>query len=71
MFEDMLVRREDILEDLEETTDPKERGSLRDQLQKIDKILGNEVELGEDDLIDEWERDLEAGRSPDLGRKPE
>ena len=69
MFEDLLVRREKIREQLETYLETGERAILKEQLQDINEVFGTEGELGEDDLIDDWERDLEAGRTPDLDKK--
>ena len=69
MFEDLLWQREDILEQLEKTVDSRERADLRERLGSINEIFDYKVDMGEDDLIDEWERDLEEGRIPDLTKK--
>ena len=69
MFEDLLSQREEILEKLEIATDRHERTNLREHLQSINEVFNYEVDAGEDDLIDEWERDLAEGRVPDLTKK--
>lgn len=69
MYEDLLIQREEILEKLDEISDSRERGELRERLSGINKVFDYEVDIGEDDLIDEWEKDLAEGRVPDLSRK--
>lgn len=69
MFEDLLLQRERIIEKLRTHLDPRERLDLKERLQEIDEVFDYKVELGEDELIDEWEKDIEAGRTPDLTRK--
>jgi hypothetical protein len=68
MFEDLLVQREEILDKLEEAGDLRERADLHERLQEINKVFDYKTDMGEDDLIDEWERDLEEGRVPDLSK---
>ena len=70
MFEDLLIQREQIIEKLRTFLDPKERMGLKESLQQINEVFDFKGELGDDDLIDEWERDLERGHAPDLGKKP-
>lgn len=70
MFEDLLAQRQEILESLEEGgQDARERAELNDRLSSINKVFGYAADLGEDDLIDEWERDLAEGRVPDLSKR--
>lgn len=68
-FEDIMVRRKEILEDLEnEDIKQEEAGSLYKQLNAVNKILGLE-EVSSDPVVDEWERELLDGRVPDLERR--
>lgn len=69
MFEDLLSQREEILEQLDAVTEAQERGNLRERLHGINKVFGYALDQGQDDLIDEWERDLAEGRVPDLTKK--
>jgi hypothetical protein len=66
MYEDLMFRREEIERSLAEN----EGGSevLMKQLSIINKVLDDEEP--EDDLFDQWERDLEEGRIPDLDAMP-
>jgi predicted transcriptional regulator len=66
MFADLYVTQEDLQGRLENTMDPAERHRLVTQLGAIARALGEQEELVEDALIDEWERDLAEGRTPDL-----
>lgn len=68
-YEDMVFRRLELLDRLEtEDLSFDESNVLRRQIESIDKILAEEGEEDEfeDDLIDKWERELEAGEIPDL-----
>lgn len=66
MYEDLLFKREEVERNLEEGVGDKE--ILMKQLAALNRAL--EEEVSEDDLIDQWERDLEAGRVPDLDALP-
>jgi hypothetical protein len=67
MYEDLMFRLEEIDRSLEEgDSDAK---VLMKQRAIINKVLENEEET-EDDLFDQWERDLEEGRIPDLDAMP-
>jgi hypothetical protein len=68
MFEDMIIRKSEIEKEI-----PSAAGNhyndLRDELNEIEKSLksdDSESAPTSDPLIDEWERDLEAGKVPDL-----
>ena len=63
MIEDLLERREEIEQQIEDGTLSAASGHV--VLRKIGKALGEEVESA-DRLIDQWERDIEEGRMPDL-----
>jgi len=68
MFEDLLERREEILEQLhQEAVAPRERADLREKLQSIDAVFDRDKsDLGEDPLIDKWEREIAEGKTPDF-----
>lgn len=68
-FEDLMAQRREVLEELDdEETRSEQAEVLFRQLNAINKALGFPEEV-QDDLIDEWERELEAGRVPDLNKK--
>ncbi|OGO08145.1 MAG: hypothetical protein A2Y61_00225 [Chloroflexi bacterium RBG_13_60_13] len=69
MYEDLLAQREEILERMEGESDMRERRDLHERLSKINGMFGFAPDQGQDDLIDEWERDLAEGRVPDLTKK--
>ena len=67
-FEDLVVRRREILDQLDdedEQIETKERDAMYEVLNRINRALGYEEE-SQDDLINQWERDLAEGRIPDL-----
>lgn len=68
MYEDLLFQKEEVEQDLENA-----RGGSADvllnRLNAINRVLGLECQV-QDDLFDQWERDLEEGRVPDLEAKP-
>lgn len=69
MFEDLLLQREEIMEKLDEHGhDQRERGELRERLAEINEVFEIETDLGEDSLIDEWERQIAEGEVPDLSK---
>jgi len=66
MVEDLLIRKREVMAELEnEETRMRERQELGRQLRALNEALGDKQE-SEDELIDQWERDLEEGRIPDL-----
>ncbi len=70
MYEDAYERVRD-LETLLDDPDirQEERRNLSQRLRKLYKMLGETDEdkaIGEDPLIDQWEKDLDEGRMPDL-----
>ena len=67
MYEDLMFRREEIRRSLDEHDG--DQKILMEQLVLINRALGEAVEH-EDDLFEQWERDLEAGRVPDLEAIP-
>jgi len=62
MFEDMLAQREVIVDRLA-AGELETKGGL-EALDSLNKILGDARVV--DPLVDKWERELEAGRVPDL-----
>lgn len=68
-FEELMAQRKEILEELnDEDTRSEDVDRLFKALNSINKVLGLPEEV-RDDLIEEWERDLEAGRTPDLNKR--
>lgn len=66
MVEDLLIRKREVVAELEsEDTRMQERQVLARQLKSLNEALGDPQER-EDDLIDQWEQDLEEGRVPNL-----
>lgn len=64
-FEDYLLRREELKEQLDEDNiDHDYATAIRKEIAELDKILGEESVV-EDDIVDKWERQLEAGEIPD------
>lgn len=61
-----MFRRDEIERNLEEGDGDSKM--LMKQLAIVNRVLGDEKE--EDDLFDQWERDLEEGRVPDLDAMP-
>lgn len=67
MYEDLIYRRDEIERNLNEG-EGDSKTQMR-QLSVINRVLG-EAEEEQDDLFDQWERDLEAGLIPDLNAMP-
>lgn len=67
MYEDLMYRRDELQSSLEEGSGD-QKVQLR-QLSIINKVLGVDAET-EDDLFDQWERDVAEGRIPDLDAMP-
>jgi len=66
MVEDLLIRKREVEAELEnEDTRMRERQELSRQLRALNEALGEPPETG-DELIDQWEQDLEEGRVPNL-----
>lgn len=63
MIEDLLERRDEIEQQIKDGALPASKGDLI--LQRIADALGEET-TGGDPLFDQWERDIEEGRIPDL-----
>ena len=66
MLADLYATQADLQDRLENTMDPAERHRLVSQLSSIARALGEPEEVADDPLIDEWERDLAEGRTPNL-----
>lgn len=66
MLEDLHLRRKGLLRDLEDR--PADFKAV-EELQQLNKALGIEGEVSSDPLIDKWERELAAGRIPDLDER--
>lgn len=66
MIEDLLVRKRELLAALaDEDQSIKEQQELSRQLRAVLAALGDPIDTG-DELVDQWEQDLEEGRVPDL-----
>ena len=71
MYEDIFEKKAE-LEGLLDDADLRheERRRLSKQLRSIMKALGEpDPTLGEDPLIDKWERELAEGKTPDLNEQ--
>lgn len=66
MYEDLMFRRAEIEQSLE--SGDGDQKFLMKQRTSIDRVLGDAE--SDDDLFDQWERDLEEGRIPDLNAMP-
>jgi len=67
MYEDLFFRKAE-LEDILESEAKVDRENLLEQLNALNKALGN-AQVVLDPLVDQWEKDLAAGRMPDLDAK--
>lgn len=67
MYEDWMLRREDLMEMLE-SGDYDDQSAIRKEIDQLNKAIGDDAEnmVAEDDLIEKWERQLETGEIPDL-----
>ena len=63
----MYDQRDEIRNEIEEGSDNNE--VLLRRLNAINKILEEDEEV-QDELFDQWERDLAEGKMPDLDAKP-
>lgn len=66
MYEDLLFKREEVERSLESGVGDRE--ILMKQLTALNRALGEPV--SEDDLFDQWEKDLAEGKVPDLNAMP-
>lgn len=71
MFEDVYERKADLEHQLEDgSLRLEERRSISTRLRGILRALGeHDWTMGEDPLIDKWEKELDAGIVPDLDEK--
>lgn len=67
MFEDMISRRDEILEEIK-TAESSQLLALEKQLNALNEMLGEDRFIA-DPLIDKWDRELEAGLVPDLNER--
>lgn len=68
MYEDLYERKAELEFALEEAETTRERAPLLKQLESLQKALGEE-ELVEDELWEQWERELSEGKEPDLDQE--
>ena len=66
MYEDLYVRREELQERMKDGNSDK--ASTLKILNSINAYLDETVEV-EDDLVDQWEKELAEGKMPDLNAK--
>lgn len=67
MYEDIYAQVQDIETRLADDTTPlRERTALSGRLRKLYRALGETQEISDDPLADQWERELDAGITPDL-----
>jgi hypothetical protein len=67
MLQDLLATREELERQLEQEHDLRERVRLRERLEDLHRALGEKKsELVEDPLVDEWEAEILAGRTPNF-----
>lgn len=67
MYEDLFFKKAE-LEDILENDDRENRENILEQLNVLNKALGEEY-IVSDPLVAQWEKDLEEGRIPDLDAK--
>jgi hypothetical protein len=67
-YADLYEEKEEIERRLENPDG--DTSKLRERLRSITAFLGEEAPDVADDLIDRWERELAAGKTPDLGMLP-
>lgn len=67
MFEDLFAQKQEIEKELESDLGNSEE--LLRRYNTVTKALGEE-EVVQDELFEQWERDWEAGRVPDLDAMP-
>lgn len=69
MYSDIYIKRDEIMSEITENSDLslKQIAVLNRQLDEINSQLGEPYESS-DELIDQWEKELEEGKIPDLTR---
>lgn len=65
MYEDLYYRKSELESALESGEKDIDREGLLTQLNGVNRALG-ETEESYDPLVDQWERDIAEGRTPDL-----
>ena len=65
MYEDLLLEKEEILDQLEDA-DIREYRQLEKRLNSINNVLGEKTNISEDELIDQWEKELAEGKAPNF-----
>ena len=72
MMEDLMIRRREITEELEEDDRPQSRQEiLMTQLRSINRAIGEETVLTADDLAEYWDAQLARGETTDLDMMPD
>lgn len=72
MYEDLYERKAEFQAQLEDDMTPLgEKSSLMARLERINKILGEDLDQVADPLVDKWEKQIQAGEEPDLDEMPE
>lgn len=67
MYEDIYAQIQEIEARLADDMTPlREKTSLSGRLRKLYRALGETQDISDDPLVDQWERDIEAGITPDL-----
>lgn len=69
-FEDLYVLKAELEAALDAAGDEKEARSINDRLKLVCKALGVGAGSSQDDLVDHWEAEIEAGRVPNLDLMP-
>lgn len=66
----MLARREELREQMRGAKSSQEKEELREQINNLGNLfMLRPVVEDEDELIAQWERELEEGQVPDLDRE--
>ena len=65
---DLMERREELEAELK--AKPKHIATIKKQISRIDKVLGNTPEADEEDaLLDMWEAQIARGETPDFNAR--
>ena len=64
---DLMDRRDEIQDQL--ALKPQNAAALRNQLNKIEEILGETTQAEDDDMFDLWDQQIAQGKTPDFGRR--
>jgi len=65
MFSDLMLRREELQEELTSGVGVSEVSVILKAIEEIDKMLGDTPNV-EDPLVAEWEAALDRGEEPDI-----